>query len=88
MTHPKQKPDLAFEELEGLDEVVVIDHETGNCVSLNITAAAVLELCDGTRDIGEISSVLAESFTIPVTNVREDIDRLLKQLRELNLLLP
>ena len=87
MPNPKQQPNLAFEELEGLDEVVVIDHDASRCVSLNLTAAAVLELCDGSRDPAAIADELAAAFSgVEPDRIHSDVATILQQLREHNLL--
>jgi pyrroloquinoline quinone biosynthesis protein D len=42
-------------------------------VSLNDTAAAALELADGSRSLEAIVTLLAERFDAPVNDVTEDV---------------
>ncbi|MDQ6963625.1 MAG: PqqD family protein [Mariprofundales bacterium] len=88
MTYHQQQPNLEIEELEGLDEVVVIHHDDNRCVSLNLTAAAVLEMCDGEHTTQDIANEFATVFNITKERALTDIEELLKQLQELNLLTP
>ena len=83
---PQAKPGLEFEELEGLDEVVVIDGEGQCCVSLNLTAAAVLEMCDGTQTVREIAAELAQISSAEVSQVEADVFALLTELKSHQLL--
>lgn len=64
----------------------MIDHDTGRCVSLNHTAAAVLELCDGSHTVESIASELAAIFEVEQAAVARDVEQLLDQLRAHQLL--
>ncbi|MDX8413953.1 MAG: PqqD family protein [Mariprofundales bacterium] len=88
MNHPQQQPNLAFEELEGVDEVIVINHDDNRCVSLNLTAAAVLEMCDGNHDSDAIATKLASAFEVELDQVRTDVETILTQLQQHQLLIP
>jgi len=88
MSHPQQQPNLEFEELEGLDEVVIINHDQSRCVSLNLTAAAVLEMCDGTQDAQAIATELAGAFEVDLGRVLTDVETILQQLQQQQLLIP
>lgn len=59
---PLKKEGLISEELEGMDEVIFVDDETGSNFSLNTVAAAVLELCDGTHSCEDIARILSETL--------------------------
>jgi len=88
MNCPQQQPNLEFEELEGLDEVVVIHHDASRCVSLNLTAAAVLEMCDGAHDAQAIATELASVFALSLEQVLTDVEVILGQLQQHQLLIP
>jgi len=83
---PQAKPGLEFEELEGLDEVVVIDGEGQRCVSLNLTAAAVLEMCDGAHTAQAIAVEISRASGAEVSQVEADVSALLAELKEHQLL--
>ncbi len=59
---PIKRDGLTCEEMEGMDEVIFVDSETGSNFSVNLVAAAVLDLCDGNHTDEEIAGFLAESM--------------------------
>lgn len=52
-------------------------------LALNTSAAAVLELCDGSRSVGDIVSELGRRF--PGADLTADVDELLGQIAALGL---
>lgn len=77
---------VAFSHLEFQDsagEVLVHDHRRGKIHVMNESAARVLQLCDGTRDVDAITLELAGEEN---TGARDDIARIIEQFRELGLL--
>jgi len=48
---------------------------------LNPTAAAILELCDGKRDLAGIIDRLAERFKSPPEMIQPDVEKCLLELR-------
>jgi len=59
---PEKVENVLGEELEGLNEVVYVRPEDGGSFSLNMTAASILELCDGQRSRDEIARLLADAL--------------------------
>ena len=51
-------------------------------LELNASAAATLELLDGTLSVSEIAARLVEFFDVEETQAREDVCRLLERLAE------
>ncbi|HEY1976687.1 MAG TPA: pyrroloquinoline quinone biosynthesis peptide chaperone PqqD [Candidatus Baltobacteraceae bacterium] len=51
-------------------------------LALNATAAATLELVDGTRSVAEIAAQLVERFDVDEHQASEDVSRLLERLAE------
>ena len=51
-------------------------------VSLNVSAAATLELLDGTRDADAIAQLLAERFEAPPSELGSDVRTLLDDFVE------
>lgn len=58
---PVKKDGLIVERVSG--EFVLYDESSNVAAALNASAAAVLELCDGSRDVDAIVAALAESDT-------------------------
>ncbi|MDX8409177.1 MAG: PqqD family protein [Mariprofundales bacterium] len=84
---PQAKAGLEFEELEGLDEVVVIDGDGQCCVSLNLTAAAVLEMCDGAHTAQAMAIEISQASGAEVSQVEADVSALLVELQQHQLLM-
>lgn len=84
---------LAYMQAFGLDRhelpdgTVIADLARGKAHLLNPTAAAVFELCDGTRDAEEIAQVLARLFHA-AEPVEEEVEACLDKLCQLGLVEP
>ncbi len=61
---PIKRDGLTCEEMEGMDEVIFVDSETGSNFSVNLVAAAVLDLCDGNHTDEDIANFLSETLDI------------------------
>lgn len=83
---PCKTPGLESEELEGLDEVVYVRTEDGSSFSLNLTAAAVLELCDGHRTPEQIASLIADWSGEEPAGIQHDISAILAEFAEYGLI--
>jgi pyrroloquinoline quinone biosynthesis protein D len=62
------------------DDFVLLDSQGRTLRGLSPTAARVFELTDGARSAGEIASVLAREFDIPLERALEDVRRFLRVL--------
>jgi Coenzyme PQQ synthesis protein D (PqqD) len=84
--YPERLAGLYSEELEGLDEVIYVRPEDGASFSLNLTAASVLELCDGRHSRDEIARQLADALPAgsapEVTEIGADVDAILNSFAE------
>ena len=60
--NPKKTDGLLAEELEGLDEMIYVRPDNGATFSLNLTAASVLEWCDGSRNPAQIADLLGKTL--------------------------
>ncbi len=85
---PRKREGLVREELEGMDEVIYLDEDTASHFALNATAAAVLELCDGTRTVEEIADVIAAATQAPPDEVRKDVQMILTEFLGYGLIQP
>ncbi len=76
---PIKKDGLACEEMEGMDEVIFVDNETGSNFSLNQVAAAVLELCDGAHSAEDIADFLSENLDADKQRALADTQAILSE---------
>ena len=76
---PKKKDSLIGEELEGMDEVIFVDTETGSNFSLNTMASAILELCDGKHTADDIARVICETFDGDMKRISRDTHAILTE---------
>jgi hypothetical protein len=63
----------------------IVDPETGREHSLNDTAHAIWELCDGSTTVEEMSSAVAELTGIKLDDARKDVVRTVNELESLGL---
>jgi tRNA (mo5U34)-methyltransferase len=71
VTFPSRFRLLELEETD--DGFAIQDRERASVHHLNATAAAVFELCDGSRDLHAIADVLAELYDLPSAPVGETL---------------
>jgi len=76
---PRKKPELTGEELEGMNEVIYVDAESGSNYSLNIVAATILELCDGTRTSADIAAIILDNMEADAERVQADTRAILEE---------
>jgi hypothetical protein len=81
---PHQSPDIVCSEV--LDELVAYAPASSQAVSLNVSARAIFELCNGTRTVDDICNELSESAGIPPEALRTDVQAAISQMRDLGLL--
>ncbi|MGQ9592027.1 MAG: PqqD family protein [Planctomycetota bacterium] len=83
--YPSRRPGLTFRELG--DSLVIHDPMTLDTHSLNETAGALFELCDGSRDFREVSEAYARRYGLEPAKAEADARRLLREFFEKKLLL-
>ncbi len=81
---PKVRPDLLAEVVE--DDLVVLVPETDQVHLLNTTAAAIYELCSGTRSASQIAGELRRVVGASAEEIEHDVNRVLEELAEKGLL--
>ena len=82
---PRQASEVVCSEV--LDELVAYVPATSQAVSLNTSARAIWELCDGTRTVDDICSELSEPTGMPPEALRADVQAAIDQMRDLGLLI-
>jgi len=83
---PEKVEDLLSEELEGLDEVVFVRPEDGASFSLNPTAAAILDLCNGQRSHDDLIAILHDTVHADVEQAKTDLEAILTEFAEYGLI--
>ncbi len=73
---------LVSEELEGLDEIIYVDAESGASFSLNPTAAAILDLCNGQRSRDDLAAVLHDTVHVGMQQAKADVEAILAEFAE------
>lgn len=76
---PKVRADLVFRTVD--EDLVVYDPLMDRTSLLNLSAAAILDLCDGTRDARAIASVLREELGGEAEVPEDDVERMLAELQ-------
>jgi len=77
--YPTKRPSLIGEELEGMDETIYVDAENGSHVSVNTIGAAILELCDGSHTVEQITTIITESVNGDAERIRKDTHHILQE---------
>lgn len=83
-SRPRQSPDIICSEV--LDELVAYAPASSRAVSLNVSARAIFELCNGMRTVDDICNELSGSAGMPPEALRADVQAAINQMRELGLL--
>ena len=71
---------------EVMHELVLYDAEQEAALSLNVSAKAIWELCDGHHTVADISRELAETLGCAVADLQADVEATVEQFRALGLL--
>ena len=75
---PKRREGIACQVVNG--EAVLLDIERGEYFSLNSVGTRIWELCDGTRSVTEIVSVIGVEFDVTEDVVTADAQEILDEL--------
>jgi coenzyme PQQ biosynthesis protein PqqD len=62
------------------EQTMLLDLDGGMYFALNEVGARVWELCDGTRTVADISSLLANEYDAPAAMIEDDVLELLGEL--------
>jgi hypothetical protein len=83
MRKPRQAENIVTSEV--FDELVAYAPSSSQAVSLNASARAIWELCDGSRTFDEICAELAEAAGVPADALRTDVATAIDKFHELGL---
>jgi len=81
---PVRRANVTLERVGG--EAVLHDDDAGKAHVINGSAARLWELCDGSRDVDELTAAFAADYGMPPEDVRDDVVGLLDTFRSLRLL--
>lgn len=82
MTSPLRKAESTFVETAIDDETIIMQIDSAEFFSLNLTGGEVWRLIDGTRDRDAIVAQLAADYGVGAAEIGPEIDELLGELRE------
>jgi hypothetical protein len=85
MQRPCRAPDIVTSEV--LDELVAYAPVSSQAVSLNASARAIWELCDGMHTLDEICAELSAEADVAPEALRGDVTDTIARFRELGLLI-
>src|SRR5579871_547000 len=80
---PARRADVTETDLD--DELILYDPRSGATHALNLSAALVWELCDGSATLEEVAGELAAGFSIPIDRALADTAASVAQFYELGL---
>ncbi|MDX8388077.1 MAG: PqqD family protein [Ghiorsea sp.] len=83
---PVKKESLIGEEMEEDNEVVYVDTDTESVFSLNNTASAILDLCDGVRTSKDIAAVVSDALAIDFDQAFKDTEAVLEEFTALGII--
>ncbi|WP_038248984.1 PqqD family protein [Ghiorsea bivora] len=77
---PKRIDKLICEELEEQGAYVYIHEDDGTTITLNPTASAVFDMCDGQTTAEDMAKLLSETLGVDYTNTLRDVHDILTEL--------
>ena len=77
---PKRVEKLICEELEEQGAYVYIHEDDGTTITLNPTASAVFDMCDGQTTAEDMAKILSETLGVDYTNTLRDVREILTEL--------
>jgi hypothetical protein len=82
-SRPRRRRDLAYEELPGENELMLVDEQAGRVQVLNATAGGLWLMCDGRRDLDELTHLLCGMFPqMSREEVRDKVEAGIRFLRD------
>ena len=84
MEIPRKRDGLHVREIDG--ETVILDPGSERMHTLNLTAAFVFQAIDGKRTIEQVSAQVADHFDVDPAMAQRDTLEVVRQFRELGLL--
>jgi len=83
--HPVPSPAVTAYQLD--DDLVLYDTRTAEAHVLNLSAAKIWQLCDGSRSISDLADELSRSYALDPARAQADVDELVSSLQAAGLLI-
>ena len=83
--HPERKENHCVWRVVGEEVIILSDHSRKIHV-LNEVAAEIWKLCDGTKSLKDIVSVITEEFDVDTETADRDVTEFIENMCRLNLL--
>jgi len=77
---PKRIDKLICEELEDQGAYVYIHEEDGTTLTLNPTASAVFDMCDGETTAKMMATMISDTLDVPYEHAMRDVKAILEEL--------
>ncbi len=78
--YPKKIDGLVCEEIEGENTYFYIHEDKGTTVTLNITASAIFDMCDGTRTAADMAREISQTLDVGYEEALRDVQDILEEL--------
>lgn len=75
---PKQKPDYRLEQMD--NELLLYHLQETRILYCNPTASLIWQLCDGQRNVGELTALLCEAYPEAAQDIPEDVQTSIGEL--------
>ncbi len=83
-TYPHRSDEMVWRAID--NEIVILTADGRSIHTLNRMGSAIWELCDGTRNFGEIISLICERFDVSFEEAHADIIEFAAQLSDKKIL--
>ena len=81
---PRIRDDVAIVEIDG--EAVLYEPRRIMLYHLNVTAAIIYQVCDGTGTVQQLAVDIAESFGVPLEQVEPEVHAIVHMFDEIGIL--
>jgi len=77
---PKRIDKLVCEELEEQNQYVYINEDDGTTMTLNATASAIFDMCDGTQTAEDMAAVISDTLAVAQADALRDVRDIFAEL--------
>jgi hypothetical protein len=79
-THVRRREGVLHQDVSG--SLMLYHMDRGEYFALDDVGARVWDLCDGTRSLSDVVTVLSEEYEAPSTEIGEDVLALIRELAD------
>lgn len=77
-SYPLRTKDTAYKTI--MDEIILLNLHNGFYYSANEVGSRIWDLCDGTRTINELSTILSEEYDISIDQASADLREFIEDM--------